>query len=101
MEKWIHREIPIYTAKDGLFYFTLGKSLMTASSLVEAKKLIDTHIESINNTVTSNDLAIIKYHLSTRHWDMVKALIEEIKSHNNSAYCEQGLSLKYDFSKVW
>lgn len=96
MEKWMHREIPIFIAKDGLFYFTLGRSLTTASSLVEAKKLIDTHIESINNTVTSNDLATIKLKLSTRHWDIVLSLIKEIKEHD-----KQGLSLKYDFSKVW
>lgn len=88
---WKYKKIIITVESDGRFYFSVNKNTYTANSLEGAKCKIN---ELLEDYYTFNDKDIDKLcgKLDKRESEFVRALIEELKSHEYNAYCEIGIS---------
>ena len=89
--EWNYKNTIISVESDGKFYFSINENVHVVNSLELAKSKID---EILKDYYTFNDREIknLCKKLDKREAEFVKSLIEELRIHEDNAYCEIGIS---------
>ena len=97
--EWIHKNIKISINTENRFFFCIRGKDFSTKSLEEAKEIINKALDSYY-TFTQKDMDKLLSKLDNREKELVKSLYQEIKKHENTAYCELGICQK-DWSWEW
>lgn len=89
--EWNYQNVIIKIESDGKFYFSLNGEVETTNSLEAAKNRIDS-LRTSYYTFNIEDIDKLCKKLDKRESEFVRALIEELKLHKHSPYCEIGIS---------
>ena len=93
---WRHKNIEIWVDTDGLFCYEVDDKLYQKSTLFDAKIDIEKKTKSYYN-FTDKDISKMLKKLEKREAEFVKALMCELIRHDNSAYCEQGVNIDFNY----
>lgn len=89
--EWTYKNITIRVESDGNFYFSHKGESDCASTLAHAKEKIN-RLTAEYYFFTEKDLSKMFKKLDTREKDFVNNLMEELKRHEDNAYCSIGFS---------
>ena len=94
---WNYKGLEIEVTGDGLFEYNFQEKYYQENTLENAKNSIDKVTKSYY-TINDHDYKTLLSKLNNREKHFINAIIEELISHANSAYCEQGLDLDFEFN---
>lgn len=94
--KWTHKDIDITVDSRGYFCFTFLGNRFAFSSLQQAKEDIDTKTKSYY-TIDIKTYKSMMSKLNHKESTFLKQLIQELRCHDFSAYCELGIHNYLDF----
>lgn len=96
--EWNYQNVIIKINNNGKFYFSINGKIEKTDSLEIAKSLID-RSSRYYYTFSKEDIDKLCKKLDKRESEFVRALINELKLHKHSAYCEIGISneMMFDF----
>lgn len=89
--EWNYKNVIISIESDGKFYFSVNGEVNIENTLESAKYRIDALLKDFY-TFNEKDIDKLCKKLDKREAEFVRALIEELKLHDNNAYCEIGIS---------
>lgn len=95
--EWNYQNVIIKIENDGYFYFSINGEVESTNSLEEAKNRIDS-LRTSYYTFNIEDIDKLCKKLDERESEFVRSLIEELKLHKYSPYCEIGISDKMLFN---
>lgn len=89
--KWEYKNHTIEVNGDGFFAFKTADGLYhSCATLREAKELIDKLMAEYYN-MTQEQYKKLLDKLTDREKDFVKSMVDELRIHEDNAYCELGL----------
>lgn len=94
---WIRKGIEITVNQDGMFEYSIYGKKYTSPSLSQAKEKINEITKEYYN-FTMADLKCLLKKLNNREKEFVLAVINELEEHSDSAYCELGVNLDFNFA---
>lgn len=94
---WNYKGLEIEVTGDGLFEYNFQEKYYQENTLESAKNSIDKVTKSYY-TINDHDYKTLLSKLNSREKHFINAIIEELISHANSAYCGQGLDLDFEFN---
>jgi hypothetical protein len=94
--EWIHKNIKIWVDTSGLFCYEVDDKLYQCSALIDAKIDIEKKTKAYYN-FTNKDISTLLKKLNKREAEFVKAIMYELDSHKESAYCEQGVNIDFNY----
>lgn len=93
--KWEYKKHTIEVNEDGFFTFTtIDGTHCSHATLCEAKQSIDTYTKMYYN-MTQEQYKGLLDKLTDKEKDFVKSMVDELRIHENNAYCELGLCRFY------
>ena len=97
---WTYKGIEIDVNLDGEFTFRFNSNGYKAETLRKAKKIIDEKTDAFYK-ISHEEVSNLLKKLNNKERTFVTQLIEELREHGNSAYCQIGISdyflFDYDF----
>lgn len=91
---WNYKGLEIEVTGDGLFEYNFQEKYYQENTLESAKNSIDKITKSYY-TINYHDYKTLLSKLNSREKHFINAIIEELASYANSAYCGQGLDLDF------
>lgn len=89
--KWEYKNHTIEVNDDGLFTFKTVEGLYhSRATLCEAKQSIDIFMTAYYN-MTQEQYKQLLGKLTDKEKDFVKSMVDELRIHEDNAYCELGL----------
>jgi len=98
--EWEHKKIKIEVRNDGRFEFDFKGTKYNEESLRDAQHQIDVLTKDYYN-FTKMDVTNMLVKLNDRERELVNDMIEELKNHVNSAYCEIGVELDWECQMIF
>lgn len=94
--EWTYKNIKIWVDNSGLFCYEVDGSFCQCSTLFDAKIDIEKKTRAYYN-FTDKDISCLLKKLDKREAEFVKALMSELGDHKDSAYCEQGVNIDFNY----
>lgn len=94
---WTYKNIDIQVDDTGLFEYCFQNKYYREDTLEKAKRSIEENTRSYYK-ITEQDYKNLLAKLNNRERHFISSIIQELESHANSAYCEQGLNLDFEFN---
>ena len=94
--EWIHKNIKIWVDASGLFCYVVDDKLYQHNTLFDAKIDIEKKTRAYYN-FTNKDISTLLKKLDKREAEFVKAIMCELENHKDSAYCELGVNIDFNY----
>ncbi len=95
--EWTYKNIKIWVDTSGLFCYEVEDKFYQSNTLFGAKTDIEKKTASYYN-FTHKDINNLLKKLDKREAEFVKALMSELENHKDSAYCELGVNMDFNYS---
>ena len=94
--EWKYKNIEIWVDEDGLFCYEVDDKLYKKNTLSDAKIDIEQKTRSYYN-FSDKDISKMLEKLDKRESEFVTALMRELSNHEDSAYCELGVHIDFNY----